>query len=100
MFTENLKEFFDEKNGFAVRVLFKTAAGSSRTIVGIFEEGFHASEFGRMSLETTDPRFVCQTSQANGIERGDIATANRREYDVLSVHPDGTGVSVVNLAPR
>jgi hypothetical protein len=100
MFAENVREFFDEKSGFAKRVLFRFQAGGSKVVVGIFEEGYLWTDSGRIGLETTAPRLLAPSSDVKAVSRGDEAEIERKQYEVLTVEPDGTGLSVVKLAPR
>jgi hypothetical protein len=90
MFAEDLAPFFDTDAGFAQTA---TVGGSSFPV--IFDNGYQ----GGMNalVETTGPICQAKTADVSGVDQGDTMTIGTTDYTVVSVQPDGTGVTTFGL---
>ena len=97
-FTEDLTAFFD-LDEFADAATFTPAGGGPAfTVNGIFDAPYQLNSARDVQIDTDKPRFTCRSSDVTAVRREDGCTIAGRQYDVLAVEPDGTGVSVVVLA--
>lgn len=69
-----------------------TIGGSS--VNGIFDDAF-IDPFGE--VESTEPTFYCRSSDVSSVSRGDTVTINSTSYNVVGVHQDGLGVTLLKL---
>ncbi len=90
MFAEDLSAFFDVDAGFAVNATIGAA-----TVPVIFDNGYQ-SALGGM-IESSGP--VCQAKRADvtTVVQGTLITIAAVAYTVVSVQPDGTGVTTLQL---
>jgi hypothetical protein len=65
---------------------------------GIFDNGFVDANIGETALDTTAPRLTCLHSDVKDVPREATVTLREKEYSVLQVQPDGTGLAIVTLA--
>lgn len=96
---ENL-DVFVNPDDFGVPVVIDLQDGGTRELVGIFDDPFLNAQLGEYEPDTSQPRVTAKTSDLAGVRRGDIATVHGREYDVMAVEPDGTGMAVMRMAAR
>jgi len=97
-FKENLDEFLDEKEGFAVKAVLHFVSGKRKSIKAIFDAPYLNAQLGEYDMETREPRLTCKESDVRSLKRGDAVTVELVGYDVLAVEPDGTGIAIVRLA--
>lgn len=100
---ENLDVFLqlDTDGGFAASANVVLQDGSTVTIVGIFDDQYLNAQAGEYEHDTSDPRFLCKSSDAMCIRRGDELSIDGDTYDILTApQHDGTGMAVIKLAPR
>ena len=95
---EDLDEFFDHDE-FATVALFQTN-NSPLSVTGIFDNAYLLAETGEVDLETTQPRFTCKASSVAMVKREQEVTIENQLFSVLTVEPDGTGMTVVALTPE
>lgn len=99
---ENLDAFFtlDTAGGFAKTATIALQAGGTLTVKGIFDDPYLNAELGEYDHDTSDPRFLCKSSEVAAVTRGDTLTLGAVTYDILAapMH-DGTGVATLKLAP-
>lgn len=63
-------------------------------VVGIFERP-HAQAFD--GIATSSPRFKLQSADAEGVTLDSMLRIGDEQYQVRSVEPDGTGMTVLTL---
>lgn len=90
MFTEDLSPFFDVAGGFAQTA---TVGGSSFPV--IFDNAYQAGM--NALVETTGPICQAKTSDVASVVQGSTITIGGTAYTVVSVQPDGTGVTTLAL---
>ena len=90
MFAEDLDTFFDTDAGFA-----QTATVSGSTFPVIFDNSYQSAM--NSLVETTGP--VCQAKSADvsTVVQGTSIEIGATTYTVVSVQPDGTGVTTLGL---
>lgn len=97
---EDLSAFL-QTDEFASTATVSLQDGSTRSVVGIFDDPFLNAQIGEYELETSRPRMSCAASDLEGIRRGDTATIDGETFDVVSgPQPDGTGMAILDLARR
>jgi hypothetical protein len=69
-----------------------------KTVNCIFDNAFTDANTGEIDLETTQPRLVCKSSDVEGIPRETMVEVLLKNYSILEIQPDGTGMSTVLLA--
>ncbi len=87
MFAEDLSAFFSNDE------MADNATIGSNTVVGIFENQF----FEVHGIEGLRPTFTCDESEVSSIDHGDALTIKSTSYEVVGIHPDGTGVTTLIL---
>lgn len=97
---EDLDEFL-QIDEFATTAMIDLQDGTSRSVVGIFDDPFLNAELGEYELDTTRPRLTCKTVEVAGVGRGDEVSIDGETFDVMtSPQGDGEGMSVLDLARR
>lgn len=97
---EDLGEFLDPEE-FAVSVTITLLNGSTRQVVGIFDDPYLNAQLGEYEADTSEPRFTARESDLAGVTRGCTVTVAGGAYDVMTAaQPDGTGMSIVRMAPQ
>lgn len=92
-FTEDLTPFFDTVNGFAETVTYQ----GSTSIAVIFDNAFIEDRLGAVGIESTKPACLVRTSQVSSVVQGHTIARGAVNYQVASVHPDGTGLTLLVL---
>jgi hypothetical protein len=88
MFAEDLGEFFDTADGFAVTA---TIAGSSVTAI------FTNAAADTLLAAGTSPSLVVKSSDVSATARGAAVVVNGTNYTVAKIEHDGTGMARVLL---
>lgn len=103
---EKLDDFL-QTGDFADVAIISFHAGGTHTLVGIFDDPYLNAEIGEYEMDTTKPRFTCKLADVLAVRRGDSISikingaAVGTVYDILTgAHPDGTGMAMLELAPR
>jgi len=92
---EDMSIFFDGLDS----VLAEFVTGNSSWYVqGYFDNGFYDTSVGDVVLDTTQPRFTCDSYKISKIQRGSSVIIKSKEYKIIQIQPDGTGTSVVLLS--
>jgi len=96
MFTEDLSQFFDTTNGFAVDGTIKTSAGTTvRTVKAIFENPLSELSVLDANVEALMPMIRIQTSDMAGVDHTCTITINGIVHRIVKHLDDGTGISTV-----
>ncbi len=86
---------------FATTAVLQLQNGTTRQIVGIFDEPFLDANLGEYRMDQVAPRFTCRADQVGGVTRGDVLVVQGRTLDIMqSPQADGTGMAAIRLAPR
>jgi len=97
---ENLDDFLDAEE-FAVQAVIELQDATSRTVTGIYDDPYLNAELGEYDMDTSRPRFTCKETDVQGVTRGDTISIDGTVMDIMtSPQPDGTGVALLDLAPR
>lgn len=89
-FVEDLRPFFDTA-GFAITATFK----GTITVNGLLDLAY-IEPLGN-TVEGRAPIFTCAEADIPAVAHGDTLDAAGRNYKVVGVEPDGTGVVVLRL---
>lgn len=94
---EDVGEFLDVSEFGSVATL--QLEGLPVELVGIFDASYSEPNLGGFEAVSSRPRFTVDTSTVPaGVVRGVEFAHAAREYKVHSVEPDGTGITVLELA--
>jgi hypothetical protein len=97
-FTEDLAQFFDPTNGFAVTAMFKTGAGAAiRTANVNFTDARGAAEMFDHQVLAAIPFLQCRTADLAAVDNTCQVTIGAVTYKIVEHHDDGTGTSIVQL---
>lgn len=92
-FTEDLSAFLDPRDGFAV-----TATYDGDILVnGIFDEAYFEPDFGGAGIQASQPVFLCRTQEVAEAAHGDLLSVNGKNYRIVGVEPDDTGLTLLRL---
>jgi hypothetical protein len=91
----NLDVFFSGLDH--TEILFSLPTGT-RIVRGYFDNAFFDSSVGEVVLDSTQPRFQCKESDVSGIARETACKVEGKNYTVMEIQPDGTGLATVTLA--
>jgi hypothetical protein len=91
----NLDVFFSGLDH--TEILFALPTGT-RIVRGYFDNAFFDSSVGEVVLDSTQPRFQCKESDVSGIPRETACKVGSKDYTVMEIQPDGTGLATVTLA--
>lgn len=95
-FTENLDVFFSSLD--SQEVTFTLSSGIRKTIRGYFDNAFFDTQIGETAMDTTQPRFTCKATDLVGIVRENGVVIAGKNFSVVQIQPEGTGLAVVALA--
>lgn len=87
MFTEDLAEFLDTEQGFAVQALYN----ASQPVTGIFAKDYFPAPGQLADIESAQPRFACKAADLPDVVQGDTLEVESITYKIAEVQPDGTG---------
>ena len=98
---EDLDDFLS-LDDFATTATIQLQDGTSRQVVGVYDDPYLNAELGEYDLDTTRPRFVCKAVDVQGVIRGDTMTlTDGTVLDILtSPQPDGTGMAMLDMAKQ
>jgi hypothetical protein len=92
---------FLQADEFAVTATVALQDGTTRLVVGIFDDPFLNAQLGEYELDTARPRLTCRATDVEGVTRGDTATIDGEVFDVMTgPQGDGTGMATLDLARR
>lgn len=96
-FDEDFSIFFSS-DGFGVSFTYTPNVGASITGLCIFDDAYFAVPGGEVSVEGSQPQIQYETSKiAIKPVYGEKITVNGNDYKIVSVHPDGTGITTLIL---
>ena len=86
-FNEELREFLDTEQGFAISALYNAA----QAVDGIFSSDYTPIPGELADVESSSPRFGCKADSLPSVKQGDTLQIDGVIYDIVTVQPDGTG---------
>jgi len=92
---QDLSVFFDGLDSVTAEFII---GSTSYYVEGYFDNGFFDTSVGEVVLDTTQPRFTCQSYRISKVQRNGTVIINETEYKIIQIQPDGTGTSVVILS--
>ena len=102
MFAENLDQFFDNDQGFAVSVSISDGGAFNRSLAVIFNDESNESTIYETAVMDSQPHFLTPIGTTDGIRSGMIVTLENdlRSFKVEKIRPDGNGLAIVTLSDR
>ncbi|KJV81256.1 hypothetical protein N7281_01060 [Rickettsia hoogstraalii] len=96
-FQEDLKEFLDIEQGFAITATLHLASGEKYMITGIMSEEYLEIDNGTAGVYGSKPIFECSEDDILEVEYGDLLLVHNKEYRIVGIKVDGTGVASLVL---
>ena len=91
--SSDLAGFFDtDSHGSSASI---TIDGSASTIDVIFNREYYEISGEEVGVQSSQPVFYCQSSDVASVEQGDTIEVDSVTYNIVSVQPDFTGVTVL-----
>lgn len=69
----------------------------STVVTGIFDDKFLMVDDLNLNIESSEPQFLCRSSDVGSITNGMTLVVNGTNYIITTVEPDGTGFTVITL---
>lgn len=67
------------------------------SVTGIFDDKFLMVDDLELNIESSEPQFLCRTSDSSAFTDGMTFVVNGTSYIITTVEPDGTGFTVITL---
>lgn len=96
-FQEDLREFLDIDQGFAVTATMHPALGEAYIITGIMSEEYLEIDSGMTGVYGSKPIFECAEEDIREVEYGDLLNVHNKSYRIIEIKPDGTGFASLLL---
>jgi hypothetical protein len=96
----NFRDLAVELDAAVFEDLCDEAVIDGRPCLGKFDAPWLQPELGRLRTSIVEPRLVVRDADAAGVARGSLAAVLGDDYDVVSIEPDGSGVTALILRPR
>jgi hypothetical protein len=80
--------------------LSDNAVLDGRPVRGMFSAPWLQPQIGTLRTGIIEPFITVRDADAAGVERGAVVTFDNQDYEIVSVEPDGTGVTRLVLRPR
>jgi hypothetical protein len=84
-------------------IIFATLADdieiNGRPERGMFSAPWLAPKIGRLQTAIIEPQVIVRDTDAVGIENDAIVKFDGDEYEIVSIEPDGTGITKLVLRP-
>lgn len=66
-------------------------------VKGMFSAPWLQPKIGHLNTGIVEPQVVVRDSNAAGVSKGDPVVANGGSYEIVSIEPDGSGVTALIL---
>lgn len=96
-FQEDLREFLDVEQGFAITATLHLASGEEYIITGIMSEEYLEIDNGTANVYGSKPIFECAEDDILEAEYGDLLLVHNKEYQIVEIKTDGTGFASLVL---
>lgn len=94
-FKEDLAPFFSD---FEISASYTPQVGDPATISAIFDKGYQAgSDGGEVEIEGIKPTLTVKDADIPNIQHGDSFTISSKNYTVVGIEADGTGITELIL---
>lgn len=80
--------------------VYTPESGTPVTVRGIFDNAYVAIEGDSVQVAGTAPRFTCKSSDIPDIQTDDSISIYGKDYTVVEIQPDGTGVTSLLLEEK
>ena len=98
MFDEDLSEFLDVDEFADSATISPRNLSTPFNVVGIFDSRYIDAKIADGDLETGSPVFRCKSIDVAGKAiRGDSLAVKGKQFAILRVEPDGTGMTMLAL---
>jgi hypothetical protein len=94
---EDLYEFLDIEQGFAITAVLHIASGEEYVITGIMSDEYYEIDNGMAGVYGSKPIFECTEDDVKEVEYGDLLTVNNKNYLIIEIKTDGTGFATLVL---
>lgn len=99
-FVEDLTPFFDT-DGFGEEFTYFPAIGSPIVAVGIYDNAFYSAQGGEIEVAGSQPQVVYATASIpEAPVYGERLTVKGKDYTIVGIEPDGTGITTLKLEVR
>ncbi|MCL2829417.1 MAG: hypothetical protein FWD77_01615 [Betaproteobacteria bacterium] len=71
-----------------------------RPVRGLFAAPWLAPKIGTLGTGIVEPQLTVRDADAAGVRRGTVVEISGARYDIVSIEPDGAGVTVLVLRPQ
>lgn len=82
---------------FGITATVTPSGGSASDITVIFDNEYIDVDIGEAGVQSTQPKFICKTTDVSSLTEGDTAVINSTTYYIQIIQQDGTGFSEVFL---
>jgi len=82
---------------FGITATVTPSGGSASDITVIFDNEYIDVDIGEAGVQSTQPKFLCKTTDVSSLTEGDTAVINSTTYYIQTIQQDGTGMSEVFL---
>lgn len=98
-FEEDISVFFEDVAvSFATEFSYTPAAGDTQQVRGIFDAAYIGVDGGGVPVAANQPQIVYATSNIQPAPQyGDSVQINNKDYMIVNVQPDGTGITTLLL---
>lgn len=97
MFREDLTEFLDPEQGFAVNGTVIQADGMQYVLTGILSSDYVDIDSGMAGVAGSSPCFECREDDISRIRYDDSLQVSGKHFRIKAIKPDGTGWAVLVL---
>jgi hypothetical protein len=86
------------KSALGEAITYTPAGGDAEALTGIFTADFYAPvEGGEVQVESAAPAVSLPSADVPAAAQGDAVTVGETDYKVVSVQPDGMGMTALIL---
>lgn len=83
---------------FGVSATYTHAGGAGATISVLFDNAYIQANLGGVEVESLGPAATCKSSDVSNAVHGDTLTISGTTYNIIGIHPDGSGITVLILS--
>lgn len=97
----SFRELAAEMDAEIFDALADDASIDGRPVRGMFSAPWLAPQIGRLKTGIVEPHIVVRNADAAGVENDAVVTVDGEacSFEVVSIEPDGTGITVLVLRP-
>lgn len=96
----SFSDFVAELDGVVFDALGDAATVAGRPVVGMFASPWLQPQLGKLNTAIREPQLVVRDADAVAVARGAaVEVSGQGCYTVVSIEPDGTGLTALILRP-